>query len=86
MVDLSIDVGGGVNHRQTGAKSELGTASDHLVIYYDPDDMERAKTSIIRATRLHQFAKELKAGLIPKRVDMGDPSLETDAPPKGGAS
>jgi hypothetical protein len=84
MVD--IEVGGSVNHRQTGAKSELGVGADHLVIYYDPDDMEKAMRTIERTTRLHQYAKELKAGLIPKRIRDGDPSLETEAPPRGGAT
>jgi len=77
MVDVDIDVGGGVVHKQVGAKTELGTASDHVVIYYDPDDMERAKFIIERTLRLHQYAKEIKAGLIPARQHPGEPALDT---------
>lgn len=80
MVDIAFDVGGSVNHRQSGVKTELGTASDHIVVYFDPDDMEKAKTTIERAMRLHQYAKELKAGLIPLRKNPNDPELTTAVP------
>jgi hypothetical protein len=80
MVEIEIDVGGSVAHRQMGAKTELGVASDHLVIYYDPDSLEKARQTIDNATRLHQYAKELKGGYIPKRgVDVMDP-LATQLP------
>jgi hypothetical protein len=84
MVDFEIKMEGGINHRQSGAKSELGVASDHLVLYYDPDNMEKSKETIERGVRLHQYFKELKSGFIPKRPLTGDDPLETTAP-KGGA-
>jgi hypothetical protein len=80
MVDLQIDVGGGVNHRQTGAKTELGVASDHLVLYYDPDNLLVARDTIERGVRLHNYAKQLKSGMIPKRGSDTDDPLATAFP------
>lgn len=78
MVD--IDVGGTVNHVQKGMKIELGVASDHLVIYADPNDLLESRDTIERATRLHQYAKELKSGMVPRRgQDVEDP-LATQLP------
>jgi hypothetical protein len=82
MVDVGIDVGGSVNHRQSGAKSTIGVASDQVVVYYDPEDMEGAKIIIERTIRLHQYAKEIKSGLIPARQRAGDPDLDTMPPNK----
>ena len=77
MVDVGFEVSGSVNHRQSGAKSTLGVASDQVVVYYDPDDMEGAQIIIERTMRLHQYAKEIKSGLIPARQRVGDPNLDT---------
>jgi hypothetical protein len=63
--EVGLLVGGNVFHTTKGTKSELGTASDHLVIYYNTDDVESAKETIVRSVRLHQMAKDMKAGLIP---------------------
>jgi len=84
MVDVGIDVGGSVNHKQSGAKSTLGVASDNVVVYYDPDDMDKAMHTIERTMRLHQYAKEIKSGYIPARQREGDPDLDT-APPNKAA-
>ena len=65
MTDVGLLVGGNVFHTTKGTKSELGTASDHLVIYYDTADIEAAKETIVRSVRLHQMAKDMKAGLLP---------------------
>jgi len=65
MTDVGLLVGGNVFHTTKGTKSELGTASDHLVIYYNTDDMEQATETIVRSIRLHQMAKDMKNGLIP---------------------
>ena len=62
MVD--IEVGGSVRHEQKGAKTELGTSADHLVIYYDADQFDRSTVTIRKAIVLHDYAKKLKAGLI----------------------
>lgn len=80
--NMDIEVGGRVQHVQTGIKIELGTASDHLVIYTDTADMDTAKETIQRATALHQFAKELKAGFIPSRPELKE-QLKTEAPGAG---
>jgi hypothetical protein len=82
MVDVAFDVGGSVNHRQSGAKSTIGVASDQVVVYYDPDDMEGAQIIIERTMRLHQYAKEIKSGLIPARQRVSDPNLDTVHPGK----
>jgi len=79
---MEIEVGGNVNHLQTGAKIELGTASDHVVIYIDPNRPEEAKLTIERTLRFHQYAKEIKSGLIPAKVHPGDPELKTEVPHK----
>ncbi len=63
MVD--IEVGGMVSHEQKGAKTEIGVASDHLVVYYDPNNVDAALETIDRAVQLHQFAKERKTGQLP---------------------
>jgi G:T/U-mismatch repair DNA glycosylase len=65
MTEATLLVGGNVFHTTKGAKSELGTASDHLVIYYDPNDFDAARETIKRSVRLHNFAKECKAGTLP---------------------
>lgn len=78
MVD--IDVGGSVNHVQKGMKIELGVASDHLVIYADPDNLLPSRDTIERAVRLHQYAKELKSGMVPKRGQDADDPLATQLP------
>lgn len=80
MVDVSFDVGGSVNHRQSGGKIELGVASDHIVIYIvDPDDFEGSKGTIERMVKYHQYAKELKAGFVPARKVPGE-DLSVTAP------
>jgi hypothetical protein len=72
MVD--IDVGGEVQHKQTGAKSTIGVASDQLVLYYDPDKFLEARDYIDRAVKLHEYHKKLKAGMIPDRgAEVNDP-------------
>jgi len=74
MVEVEIDVGGFVSHKQTGAKSTIGVASDQIVLYYDPDKLLDARDTIERGIRLHQFAKELKSGMIRRTgVDETDP-------------
>jgi hypothetical protein len=65
MSDVGLLVGGNVFHTTKGTKSELGTASDHLVIYYDTADIEQAKETIVRSIRLHMMAKDMKAGILP---------------------
>jgi len=65
MTDVGLLVGGNVFHTTKGTKSELGTASDHLVIYYDTADIEQAKETIVRSVRLHSMAKDMKAGILP---------------------
>jgi hypothetical protein len=65
MTDVGLLVGGNVFHTTKGTKSELGTASDHLVIYYDSNDFDAAKETIKRSIRLHNFAKECKSGMLP---------------------
>jgi len=63
--EVGLLVGGNVFHTTKGTKSELGTASDHLVIYYDTADIESAKETIVRSVRLHMMAKDMKAGILP---------------------
>ena len=65
MTDVGLLVVGNVFHTTKGTKSELGTASDHLVIYYDTADIESAKETIVRSVRLHMMAKDMKAGILP---------------------
>lgn len=65
MTDVGLLVGGNVFHTTKGTKSELGTASDHIVIYYDTADMDSAMETIVRSLRLHQMAKDMKSGVIP---------------------
>lgn len=80
MIDVEIDVGGSVHHKQVGMKIELGVASDHLVIYCDPNDWERSVATIDRSVRLHTYAKQLKAGMLPpKPAEAG-----TELPKVGG--
>jgi hypothetical protein len=77
---FNIDVGGYVNHKQTGIKIELGTTSDHLVVYCDPVD-PKARDYIIKAVAFHQFAKELKSGFVPIPKEVKDAlDLNTTVP------
>lgn len=64
---VDIEVGGSVSHEQRGAKVELGVASDHLVVYFDPNNPDAALDTIDRAVQLHQFAKQRKSGELPPR-------------------
>lgn len=83
MVDVEIEVGGSVNHKQSGAKSTIGVASDQLVLYYDPDDLLRARDTIDRGVRLHNYMKQLKAGMVAKRGTDTDDPLATVFPGSG---
>jgi acid phosphatase class B len=62
---MDIDVGGNIYHTQKGVKIELGSASDHVVIYVDSNDFDAAKETIKRSIRLLNFAKECKSGMLP---------------------
>jgi len=77
---FEIDISGSVNHRQTGAKSTIGVASDQIVVYYNPDELLVARDTIERATRLHQFAKELKSGMVRNRGVEAENPLATIFP------
>jgi hypothetical protein len=62
---MDLEVGGTTYQVQKGGKIELGVASDHLVIYTDPDDFQGSVKRIANQVRLHNFAKAMKAGLQP---------------------
>ncbi len=79
MDSFELDVGGGVTHKQSGAKSVVGVASDQSTVYYDPLKLDEARQIIENQVRLHNFHKELKSGMIPARVFQDDP-LKTASP------
>jgi len=64
---MDLEVGGIVNHVSKGGKIELGTSSDHLTLYIDPEDWNGSVLKIDRMVRLHNYAKAMKAGVLPKK-------------------
>lgn len=61
---MDLVVGGNTFITQQGTKIELGTASDHIVIYVNTNDIEQSKTTIERSIQMHNYAKDLKSGNI----------------------
>lgn len=62
-----LDVGGVVINTTKGGKIEIGVASDKVTIHVDPEDWDGSVRTIDRMIRLHNYAKAIKAGILPQK-------------------